>query len=179
MGDVRHDDEHVQPVLEREVLRAGERRARREETLDGRVLRLVQEHDAALERGRRGEAIEEGSRLALGDPDRDEDDGEGLVMGCARVLDDCGGQLEPRQPGAGEDGELLAADEGVQPVDGRDAGLDEVPRRLPANGVDGETPHGANRFAERRRLPVARSSGAAQHAPEEVLPHDDLGGRAG
>ena len=43
-----------------------------------------------------------------------------------RLTRDLRGELRVGQTGAGEDGQLLAADEGVQSVDGGNAGLDEL-----------------------------------------------------
>ena len=48
--DVGHHDEHVQPVHVGQVLGAGQRGAWRQQSLDGRILRLVQIEHAALER---------------------------------------------------------------------------------------------------------------------------------
>ena len=67
VGDVGHHDEHVHAVHEGQVLGAGEAGPRGEQALDGRVLRLVQEQNRALERRAGGETVEEGPGLALGD----------------------------------------------------------------------------------------------------------------
>ena len=121
VGDVGHHHQHVHAVHEGEVLGARQAGPRREQALDGRVLRLIQEQDGAIERRGGGEAIEERARLALGDADGHEDDREGLAPRRPRVLDDGRGQIERRQARAGEHRELLAAHERVHAVDGGDA----------------------------------------------------------
>ena len=64
------------------------------------------------------------------DAHRAEDDGELLARLDPRLADDLRGELVGRKARAGEDRQLLPADQRVQPVDGANAGLDEVGRLL-------------------------------------------------
>ena len=66
-------------------------------------------------------------RLPSGDAHGGEDDHDlGVVAGRSRLGSDPGGESVGGQPGAGEDRQLLAADERDEAVDGRDTGLDEL-----------------------------------------------------
>ena len=172
--DVRHHHQHVKPVHERQMLGARQARARREQALDGRILRLVQEEDAPFEGAARGEPVEERARLALGDADGDEDHREGLAAGCARVLDDGRGELERGQTGPGEHRKLLSAHQRVHAVDGGDPGLDEITRGQPPHGVERRAVERTERLAERRGLAVARIAHAAERASEQIAPDHRL-----
>ena len=79
-------------------------------------------------RARAPELLNEELRFFKRDADGGEDDGEvrRVVAQHLCLTGDLGGQLRVRQAGAGEDRQLLAADEGVQAVDRGDAGLDEL-----------------------------------------------------
>ena len=86
----------------------------------------------------------------------------------ARLQRDLRGELVVREAGAGEDRELLAADQGVEPVDGRDAGLDDVARVVARGRVERRAVDVEARLGHRRRQPVARPTEAVEHAPEHL-----------
>ena len=69
---------------------------------------------------RRGERVPEEVGLAAGDAHRREDRHEALVAEEPRAGRDPGRELVGRQAGAGEDRQLLAADEAGQQVDRAD-----------------------------------------------------------
>ena len=139
---VRHDDQHVHVALVGEVLGRGQRAARRDEALDGGVVGEGEEHDDVGENAAVLEGVDEEARHVVLDAHGGEDDDEGLVGGeDLRLADDLRGEPVVRQAVAGEDGQLLAADQGVHPVDAGDAGLDEVPGVGARGGVDGHAVH--------------------------------------
>ena len=109
--------------------------------------------------------------LAGGDADAHEHHRERLSLRRPGPLHDARRQLQRRKPGPGEDGQLLAADEGVHPVDGRHAGLDQLLGRQARRGVQGSAPERPERLADRRREPVQRRPEAAEDAAEELAPH--------
>jgi len=124
------------PDREREVLGDGERAARRQDALDGRVIRQVQEKHDALKGACGLELRHEVRRLAVRDAHRAEHDGELLTADDACLPDDLRGELIGRKTRTREDRQLLSTDERVEPVDGRDACLDEVSRLFTAERVD-------------------------------------------
>ena len=137
VGHVGQDHEHVHVVLVGEVLGRREGAPRGGDPLDGRVVGEVQEEDHALERAGLLELPGEEGGLLPGDPHRGEDDGEGaLLLEDPALPGDLGREPVRGQPRAREDRQLLAADQGVQPVDRRDTGLDEVRRLVPGVRVD-------------------------------------------
>ncbi len=127
---------HVQ--LERQVLGGGQGHARRRDALDGRVVGQVHEQHGALDGAGAAEVADEELGFLEGDAHGGEDDGE-LLVGpehlAWRAI--CAASCGMRQAGAGEDRQLLPADQRVQPVDGRDAGLDELVRVVAGGRVDG------------------------------------------
>jgi hypothetical protein len=87
---------------------------------------------------------------------------------------DLQGDLVVRQAGPGEEGKFLAADEGVESVDRRDAGLDELRRVLPRIRVD-RRPDNLDPFLRHdRRSAVDRFAGPAQDPPQHVSGHVEL-----
>ena len=127
VGDVGQDDQHVHVLLKGQVLGGGQGHARGGDTFDSRVVRKVREDHGAVDGAGAAEVVDEVLGLLKGDADGGEDDGEGLVvaqhLGLTR---DLGGQRRVGQAGAGEDRQLLAADQGVQTVDGGNTGLDKL-----------------------------------------------------
>src|SRR5450759_868155 len=137
---VRHvgqDDQHLHVVLERQELGHGERAPRGDDALDRRVLGQVHEEADPLQRARLGEGGLEERCFAAGDAHGAEHDGELLTGDDLGVLHDLRRDLVARQARTAEDRELLPADQGVQAVDGADAGLDEVVGVIAGVRVDG------------------------------------------
>ena len=114
-------------LLECQVLSGGQRHLRGGDTLDSRVVCQVHEHDGTVDRAGLGEVLDEEVRFLKGDTDCGKDNGE-FIVGVENLCltGDLRGQFGVRQTGTGKDWQLLAADQGVQSVDGRDAGLDKL-----------------------------------------------------
>ena len=79
-----------------------------------------------------------------------------------------------RQAGAGEYGQLLAADERVQPVDGGDAGLNELCGVCARGGVHGQAVYVAVSVRQYGRAAVDGLAHAVENAAEHVLAHAEL-----
>ena len=79
-----------------------------------------------------------------------------------------------RQAGAGEYGQLLAADQGVQAVNRGDAGLDELGGVRARGGVHGQAVYVAVCVGEYRRAAVNGLAHAVEDAAEHILAHAQL-----
>ena len=88
----------------------------------------------------------------------------------ASRLRDPGREFEPRQAVAGEDRQLLAAHERVEPVDRRDAGLDELGRVRARDRVDRQPVEVALGLGQERGPAVDRAAHAVEDPPDEVGP---------
>ncbi len=129
VGDVGHDDQNVHVQAKGQVFGGRQGHARGGDAFDGRVVGQVHEQDRAVDGAGPAEIADEIVGFLEGDAHGGEDDGEiaGPVADLG-LAGDLGSQLGMRQAGCREDRQLLAADQGVQAIDGRDAGLDEFVR---------------------------------------------------
>ncbi len=171
VGTIGQHDEHVEPEVEREMFGFAQREAGREEALDGGVASPVQIEDTAGHDLAALEPIHEAAGFPLGNADGHEDDRERLVLRGSSARHHPGREFESWQAGAGKDREFLAPNQRVHPVNGRDAGFDHVARLSSTDRVDRCRPHRPPRGADRRRQPVERRAGPAQH-PAEQFPTD-------
>ena len=79
VGDVGQDDQHVHALLKGEVLRGGQRHARRRDTLNRGVGGEVREENGALHRAGAAELVGEELSLLERDADGGKHDGEARV----------------------------------------------------------------------------------------------------
>src|SRR3989442_4721356 len=134
---VRQDHEDVHTDFVREVLCRRQRHPRRDEPFDRGVVREVEEQDRPFQGARALEVVHEDAGVLVGDAHRREDDAEWLLAAeDLRLSRDLQGHLVVRQARAREQRQLLTADKGVQPVDRRDARLDELRGMLAGVRVD-------------------------------------------
>ena len=168
-----------------QVFCSGECGTWREEALDGGVFGAVDEHDSAIHGATRAELIAEKRRLAMGDADcgkhhREWRWGAGvrggrndpglrsaILFSCAQhqcLRGDLSGQLVGRQTCAREDGQFLPARQRIEPVDGRQPGLDKLAGMGPHGWVDGQTVDVKPGVRHDRRSSVDGRSQAIQHA---------------
>src|SRR3990172_2401103 len=172
---VREDDEDGHADLIGEVLRRRQGHPGGDEPLYGGVVGEVQEQDRALEGPRALEVVHEHAGLLVGDSHRGEDDPEGLLAPeDLRLARDLEGDLVMGQPGAREQGELLPAHEGIEPVNRRDPRLDELRRVLPGVGVDRRARDRHALLGDDRRAAVRGLARAREDAPEHVPRHGEL-----
>ena len=125
--------------LEREVFGRRQRVARGEQALHARFVREIQEHGRVTQRAARLHREPELFGRVVRHADAGKDDRETfLALGSAqpRPLGDLRGQPVVRQAARGEERQLLSAHEAVHHVDGRDAGLDEIPRQGAPGRID-------------------------------------------
>ncbi len=78
------------------------------------------------------------------------------------------------QAGAGEDGQLLPADQGVQPVDGGDARLDELVGVVPGRRVHGQAVDVPVLLGQDLRAAVDGPAHAVEHPAQHVGGHAQL-----
>jgi hypothetical protein len=107
--------------------------------------------------------------LSVGHADGREDHDESLVGASdAGGLGDPGGELQPGQAVAGEDGQLLAADEGVQPVDRGDPCFDELGRVGACDRVDRQAVEVSLGLGHERWPAVDGFAHAVEHPADQV-----------
>ena len=162
------DHEHLQVLLEGEVLGDGQRAPRREQTLDRGVVGEVQEEDDSLERAGLLELLHEVARLAVGDAHRAEDDRELLARLDPRLADDLRRELVGRQPEPEKIGSFWPRTSVFRPSMARDAGLDEVGRLLARVRVDRRAGDVEALLGDDRRAAVDRLAGAVEDAAEQL-----------
>ena len=175
VGDIGQDDQHLHVLFKGQVLGRGQRHTRSGDTLDGGVVGKVREHDRAVNGSGAAELLNEVLGFLERDADGSEDDGEILVVAQhLRLTRDLRGQRGVRQAGRREDRQLLAADEGVQAVDGGNAGLDELCRVGAGCRVHRQTVDVAVLLGEDRRAAVDGLAHAVEDAAEHILAHAQL-----
>ena len=137
-GDVGHDDQHMHPPFEGEVFRNCQRTAGGEDTFDDRVVREVEEHDHLLHDPRLFKRAFEIVGNVVLDPHCSKDDHKAVRIRARKpgLLHDLYRQLVVAHARAGEDRQLLPADQGGKRVDRRDAGVDIVARVFAGNRVE-------------------------------------------
>ena len=90
-----------------------------------------------------------------------------------RALRDLGGEAIVRQAAGREERQLLPAHQAVHQVDGRDAGLDEVPRQRAPGRVDRQAFDAHPRARRDRRAAVDGTAQAVEHAAQHVRAHSE------
>ena len=93
IGDVGHNHQHVQAVRESQVFRGGQRGARRQDALDGRIIGEIDEQHRAVHGPTGAELVHKVRRLAVGDTNGGEDHRERLAADHARLGGDLRGDL--------------------------------------------------------------------------------------
>ncbi len=162
-------------LLKGEVLRGGQRHARRRDTLNRGVGGEVREENGALHRAGAAELVGEELSLLERDADGGKHDGEArAVIEHLGLTRDLGGELRVRQTGAGEDRQLLAAHEGVQTVNRGDARLDELVGVVARGGVDGQAADVEILLGQQLRAAVDGLAHAVKDTAEHVLGHAQL-----
>ena len=144
-------------------------------TLDGGVVSQVHEHDRAVDSAGLPKALHEEVGFLEGDAHGGEDHHEGVVgaahLGLAGYLS---GQLGVGQAGGREYGQLLAADQGVQAVDSRNAGLDELLGIVAGGGVHGQAVHVHAHVGQDLRPVVNGAAQAVEDPAQHVLADPQL-----
>src|SRR2546428_4019450 len=175
---VRHvgqDDEDVHADFVREVLGRRQRHPGRDEPFDRGVVREVEEQDRPLQGARALEVVHEDAGVLVGDAHRREDDAERLLAAEDLCLPcNLQGDLVVRQARAGEQRELLTADQGVQPVDRRDAGLDELGGMFAGIRVDRGPLDLHALLREDRRTSIRRFARPGEDAAEHLPRHAQI-----
>ena len=184
---VRQNHEHVQVPLVREVFGRRQSQPRRDDALDGGVVREVEEEGRALHGARLLEvAPEEASRLHV-HPHGPEHDREVVLVGVGGVLQldegglpgDLGRHLVVGESRGREDGDLLPPRHGVHDVDGGNTRLDHGLGVIPRGGVDGLAVDVEVGLREDLRARVDDLPGPVERPTEHLLGHTHLEDVAG
>ena len=169
----------MHPLLKGQILRSGQGHTGGGDTLHGGVVGQVGEQHGAVDGAGALELADEELRLLEGDADGGKDHGEvGLPVQHLGLAGDLGGQGRVGQAGAGEDGQLLAADQGVQSVDGRDARLDKLVGVVPGGGVHGQAVDVPILVGQNGGAAVDGLTHAVEHPAQHVAGHGQLQGVA-
>ena len=129
VGDICHDDQYVHVLLESQILGSGQRHTGGCDTLNGRVVCQVHEHDGTVDGAGPTEVGNEEVCFLISNTDGCEYNGEVTV--CIQHLcltGDLCSQLCVGQTGSGENRKLLSTNQRVQPVNGRYTGLNKLGR---------------------------------------------------
>ena len=157
-------------LLKGQVFGRGERHTRGGDTLDCGVVGEVREDDGTVYGAGAAEVLDEVLALLKGDADGGEHDGEVLVRAeDSRLAGYLRGQRRVRQAGAGEDGQFLAADQGVQAVYRGYARLDELGGVGAGGGVHGQAVNVAVRVGQDLRAAVDGLAHAVEDAAQHIL----------
>ena len=118
VGHVGVDDEHVHVQIECQVLGGGQPQPGGENPLHSRVIGQVEENDCSLQSASSLEVSQEVLSLFVGDAHGAEDNCEGLGLTKGLGLPgDLQSKIVVRQTSAREDGQLLAAHQGICAID--------------------------------------------------------------
>ena len=166
---VRHDDEDVHPLLEGQIFGGGQRAARRQNTLDDGIIREIQEHHDLLQHAGFVERTAEVFGHVVLRAHCGEDDTELFfsLVADAGLPRDLHGKLVVLHAGAGENRQLLAANQRHKRVDRRDTGVDVVLRIDAGHGIDGRSVDVGAGDGVNVAKAVDRPSRTVKHAPEQ------------
>ena len=130
----------MHPLLKGQVLRGGEGHPGGGDALHGGVVGQVGEQDRAVNGAGALELADKKLRLLKGDANGRKDHSEvGVAVQHLSLAGNLSRQRRVGQAGAGEDGQLLSADQSVQSVDGGDPRLNELVWVVPGGWVHGQT----------------------------------------
>lgn len=164
-------------LLEGQILGGGQGHTGRGDTLHGGVVGQIGEQHRALDGAGALELPDEELRLLEGDADGGEHHGEvGAVIQHPGLPGDLRRQIGVRQTGAGEDGQLLAAHQRVQPVDGADTGLNELVGIVPGGGIHGQAVDVHVLVGQQGGAAVDRLTHAVEHTAQHVGGYAQLQG---
>ena len=140
VGNVGKDDQHVHVLFKGQVLRRRQGHTGGGNALHGGVVGQIGKEHRAVNGTGALELLHKEIGFLKGDTDGGKDHGKvgPLVAQHLSLTGDLGRQGGVGQARAGEDGQLLPTDQGIQPVDGGDAGLDELVGVVPGGGVHGQ-----------------------------------------
>ena len=180
VGDVGHNDQHLHPLFKGQVLRGSQGHAGGGDTFHSRVVGQVAEQHGTVNGTGALELADEELGLLKGDADGSEHHGEvgAFITQNLGLPGNLGRQVGVGQAGAGEDRQLLAADQGVQAVNGGNAGLDELVGVVPGGGVHGQAVDVPVLLRQDVGAAVNGLAHAVEHAAQHIAGHAQLQGMA-
>ena len=163
-------------LLKGQIFRGGEGHAGCGDTLHGGVVGQVGKEHGAVDGAGTAELLHEEVGLLKGDADGGEDHGEiaRVVPQHLGLAGDLGRQGRVRQAGAGENGQLLSAHQGVQAVDGGNAGLNKLVGVVPGGRVHGQAVDVPELLGQDLRSAVDGTAHAVEHPPQHVAGYAQL-----
>ena len=166
-------------LLKCQVFCRGQRHTRCCNTLNRRVIGQVDEHDASVNGTCFTEALHKEVCLLKGDTHGREYNGERLTGTAHLCLTrNLCGQVGVGQTGCGEDRKLLSADQCIQSIYGRDAGLDKLLRIASGCRIHGKAVDIHTLFRQDVGAAVNGLAHAVKHTAEHILGHAQFHGTA-
>ena len=134
---IRQNNKYMHMLLKGQIFRHGQRHLRSDETLHHRIVGQIQEHGHVVGHAALLKGMPEEVRHVMLDAHGGKNDGKLLIRVLAqrRLFYNLGGQLIMWQTVAGENRQLLSADQRCQSVDGGDSGVNIVSRVLTADRI--------------------------------------------
>ena len=127
VGDIGHDDQNVHILFKGQIFRGGQRHTGRADALNGRVVGKVREKNRPVDGPGALKLADKELRFLKGNTDGSKHHGKvrRLIAAHLGLTGNLSGEVRVRQAGAGENRQLLPANQRVQSVDGGNAGLDK------------------------------------------------------
>ena len=178
VGDVGHDDQHLHPLFKGQILSGGQGHTGGGNTFHGGVIGQVAEQHGTVNGAGALELADKELRLLKGDADGGEHHGEvgAFVSQHLGLPGDLRRQIGVRQAGAGENRQLLAANQRVQAVNGGNTGLDELVGIVTGSGVHGQAVDVPVLFRQDLRAAVNGLAHAVEHPAQHIAGHAQLQG---
>ncbi len=176
VGDIRQDDQHMHILFKGQILCGGQRHTGCCNTLHGGVVGQVGEQHCTVNGAGAAELLDEELGLLEGDADGGEHHGEvpGIVPQHLGLTGNLGRQSRMGQAGAGEDRQLLASNQGVQAVNGGNAGLDKLGGVVPGGGIHGQAVNVHIGIGKNIRASVNGVAHAVEYPAQHILGNSQL-----
>ena len=164
-------------LVKRQILGCRQRQTRGGNSLYRCIIGQVDEHNRAVNGAGLPEALLEEVCLLEGDAHGGKNHREGLI-GSPHLGLPCnlGSQLVVRQSGAGENRQLLSADQCIQAVNGRNAGLNKLLRIGPGRRVHGQSVDVHALLRQQLRSPVNGAAHTVKHTAQHIRGYAQLHG---
>ena len=177
VGNIREDNQHVHALLISQILCSSQCHTRGSDTFNSRVIGQVHEQHGTLDSTGAAEVADKVIRFFEGNADSTEDNGELIILAQhLRLTGNLGSQLGMRQAGAGEHRQLLTTYQGVQSVNGGNAGLDKLAGVVTCSRVQRLAVNVHPLFRNQLRTIVLRTTHAVEHTSQHIHGYAQLDG---
>ncbi len=156
-------------LFEGQILRRRQCHTRRGNSFNRRVIGQIDKQHRPLNGAGVGQVVNKELGGLKGNAHHSEDNRKRLAFSANRCLPcQLGGHLIMRQTRTGEDGQFLAANQRVQPIDGTDTGLDKLIRIVPCIWIDWAAVNIHLLLGNNCRSVVYRDAGTAEYAAQNI-----------